>query len=61
MLRFCTAAPLARLYAEYVGNLSAAMHAVGSSAEMCTSDWGILDGHLLPEATASTPPPASTA
>ena len=44
-----SAAPLARLYAEYVGNLSAAMHAVGSSAEMCTSDWGILDGHLLPE------------
>ena len=41
-------APLARLYAEH-GQPRAAMHAVGSSAEMCTSDWGILDGHLLPE------------
>ena len=44
-----SAAPLARLYSEYVGNLSVAMHAVHSAAEMCTSDWGILDGHRLPE------------
>lgn len=42
-------ASLARAYASYVRAFSHAMQAVGLQAEMCTSDWGILDGHTVPE------------
>ena len=39
----------ARAYASYVAALTGAMHAVGLAAEMCVSDWGILDGHSVRE------------
>ena len=38
-----------RAYAAYVAALTESMHAVGLRAEMCISDWGILDGHTVPE------------
>ena len=38
-----------RAYAAYVKALTESMHAVGLRAEMCISDWGILDGHTVPE------------
>ena len=34
-------------YADYVAAFTKAMHAAGLQAEMCVSDWGILDGHFL--------------
>jgi hypothetical protein len=34
-------------YAAYVAGFVQAMHKVGLKAEMCVSDWGILDGHFL--------------
>lgn len=43
-----SAAAWAEAYAGYVRAFSAAMHAVGLEAEMCVSDWGILDGHEVP-------------
>ena len=42
-------ASLARAYASYVRAFSQAMHSVGLQGEMCVSDWGILDGHTVPE------------
>ena len=40
--------PWVMAYARYVSAFTAAMHAVRKQAEMCVSDWGILDGHFLP-------------
>ena len=34
-------------YADYVAAFREAMHDAGLQAEMCVSDWGILDGHFL--------------
>jgi hypothetical protein len=39
--------PWVLAYAKYVKAFTAALHAVGLEAEMCVSDWGILDGHFL--------------
>jgi hypothetical protein len=36
-----------KAYAQYVAGFTKAMHAAGLRAEMCVSDWGILDGHFL--------------
>ena len=34
-------------YSDYVAAFTKAMHGAGLQAEMCVSDWGILDGHFL--------------
>eukprot|EP01052_Picozoa_sp_SAG31_P037861 SAG31_NODE_4959_length_2834_cov_2.184644_1_plen_646_part_00 len=44
--------PWVRAYAAYVQGFTKAMHGVGLMAEMCVSDWGILDGHFLRNGTS---------
>ena len=34
-------------YSDFVAAFTKAMHGAGLQAEMCVSDWGILDGHFL--------------